>query len=337
MATLSAPMSQPFSSQPNGARPVNLRTDLSAIADLIELVFARTMDEGGRAAIREMRALARLGAGLSFMAQLNEMAMGIKMGFVWIEDGRLVGNVSIYPANFPSELGETWIIANVGVHPDYQRRGIARKLMQLSLDMIATRGGRHAILQVDYDNQAAIDLYHSLGFIAERAWSTWRRSSIATPPPTLDNRIFITRRRPSEWRAEQALVARLRPAERGGIGWLRPLHPHAFRLPFFKQLGAWLSMNSLERLIVRSPDEHSILACLWIENGLASFNTRLSLFYEPTALTEAEALLNTGIRRFRTSSLSIEHPEDDEEGLLLLWNYRFSRERTVWHMRLDWF
>jgi ribosomal protein S18 acetylase RimI-like enzyme len=335
MATLSAPISHTFSTQPNGARPVNLRTDLGAIADLIELVFERTMDEGGRAAIREMRALSRLGAGLSIIAQLNEMTVGIKMGFVWIEDGKLVGNVSVYPANFPAELGETWIIANVGVHPDYQRRGIARKLMKLSLDMIATRGGQHVILQVDYDNHPAIRLYEQLDFISERAWSTWRRSSIATPPPDLEARFFITRRRPSEWRAEYALAERLRPLERGGLGWLRPLHLQAFKLPFYKQLSAWLSMNSIERLIVRTDDEQSLRACLWVENGLASFNTRLTLLNDPQEPAAAEALLNTVIRRFRTSSLSIEHPEDDEEGVMLLWNYRFNRERSVWHMRLD--
>lgn len=42
-------------------RPVNLRTDLPTLADLIELVFAPTMDESGRAAIREMRYMSRMG------------------------------------------------------------------------------------------------------------------------------------------------------------------------------------------------------------------------------------------------------------------------------------
>ena len=36
-----------------GLRPVNVRTDLAQLADLMEITFHDTMDESGRAAIRE--------------------------------------------------------------------------------------------------------------------------------------------------------------------------------------------------------------------------------------------------------------------------------------------
>ena len=124
----------------DGVRPVNLRTDLRPLADLIELVFADSMDSSGRSAIREMRYLSSLGYGLKLIARLNELAQGISLGFVYVLDGKLVGNVSVYPANYPSGFGETWILANVGVHPDYQRRGIAGELMRASLEMIRRRG-----------------------------------------------------------------------------------------------------------------------------------------------------------------------------------------------------
>jgi hypothetical protein len=66
--------------QSDGLRSVNLRTDLGELADLIELVFADSMDENGRAAIREMRYLSHLGAGLALVGRLNEMMLGISMG-----------------------------------------------------------------------------------------------------------------------------------------------------------------------------------------------------------------------------------------------------------------
>ena len=133
-------------SEPDGVRPVNLRTDLQPLADLIEMVFADSMDSSGRAAVREMRFLSRMGYGLKLIARLNEMAQGISMGFVYVKDGQLVGNVSVYPASYPAELGETWILANVGVHPDWRRAGIADELMLASLDMIrqAGRGANHS-------------------------------------------------------------------------------------------------------------------------------------------------------------------------------------------------
>jgi len=327
-------LSLPSSSAEDGPRAANLRTDLAAIADLIETVFARTMDEGGRAAIREMRAMARLGPGLGLMARLNEMVLGIKMGYVWMDAGRLVGNVSVYPTTWPSELGETWIIANVGVHPQFQRRGIARRLMQLSLDMLALRGARRAILQVDHDNEAAIRLYENLGFIRERAWATWRRSSLQPAPPLAEQGVFITRRRPSEWRAELALAERLRPAAQGGLGWLRPLHPQQFNPPWPKRLQQWLTMSSTERLVVRG-SHADLLGSLWIENSLGMLSTRLLLLADPDYPQVSEALLSSTVRRFRTSQLLIEHPLDDRATNQELARCRFQRERTVWHMRWD--
>ena len=86
----------------SGLRPVNLRTDLVPLADLIEIAFADTMDSSGRAAVREMRTLSRLGPGLSVLLGMNDLAQGVGLGFVWIEDGRLVGNTSVYPTSLPT-------------------------------------------------------------------------------------------------------------------------------------------------------------------------------------------------------------------------------------------
>ncbi len=316
-------------------RPVNLRTDLPALADLIELVFAPTMDEGGRAAIREMRYMSRMGVGLTVLGRLNEMMMGIKMGYVWIEDGKLIGNVSIYPANLPGGDHHTWIIANVGVHPAYRRRGIAQRLMDVSLDMLRQRGARAAILQVDYANDAAIHLYERLGFIRERAFAQWHRSSFAPMPAPVDTGVFITRRRRSEWAAEMALAKRVRPNSQGGVGWLKPTVPALFRKTWRDTLSDLLRMASTERLIVRSADEQAILATLWLDNQFGVFSTRLTLMYLPGMIHAAEALLTNAVRRFRSATLTLEHPYDDAEATPLFRQLRFSLERSVWHMRLD--
>lgn len=332
MTAISHP-SRPISQQGH-VRPVNLRTDLGQLADLIELVFAPTMDENGRAAIREMRAMSRLGAGLNVLTRLNELAQGISLGYVWEVDGRVVGNVSIYPAD--SKFAEkSWIIANVGVHPDYQRRGIARRLMKVSLDMIAEKGGRSVILQVEHDNHGAIHLYEQLGFVRERAFTTWTRSSLVPAPAAPDTDYFITRRRPSEWRKEMAFVGRLRPAAHGGIGWQKPLTKDAFHLSLWQQITRWVSLNTTERLVVH--DEHSgdFLAVLWIQNQLTGTRTKLTLFADAHQPDAANALLVNALRRFSTASLQIEHPHDDETGNHLLARHRFNAKRTLWHMRYD--
>lgn len=324
-------------SSADGLRPVNLRTDLAALADLLEVAFSSTMDSSGRGAIREMRTLSRMGAGLTMLQNISDLAQGMSLGYVWVQHGRLVGNVSVYPANAPADLSKAWIIANVAVHPDYQRRGIARALMQASLDMVQRQGGSKAILQVDADNYTAQRLYERLGFIHERAWTTWRRSITAIRPPTLLQSPYITHRTGSEWLAEYHLARQVFPAERGGLGWLRPLYPGQFRRSLGARLKDWINFRSLERLIVRSDDERRILASLWIENGLMSGSATLTLIVDPQfeGLYD-EALLNTVVRRFGSSqALTIEFPADLTTTIAVLRHYGFSPRREVIHMRWD--
>lgn len=321
-----------------GVRPVNLRTDLAPLADLIETVFADSMDDNGLAAVREMRYLSKMGPGLAVLGRLNDLAVGISLGFVWIEDDRLVGNVSLYPANWPRAAGQAWIIANVGVYPDYQRRGIARQLMLSSMNVIRQRGGDCAILQVDADNMRAIQLYERLGFIRERAWTTWTysRLSLAPPPLTAEGTAFITRRRRHEWRHVYELARRVRPALQGGIGWLRPLDTSLFRPSIWRSIADWFTMNDTERLVVRAPDSDDLQAVLWVQRKFAAGHLRLTLISNPDyPVSASEHLLQHVLRRYPGSGFVIEHPQDDEDTAQLLRRYHFRPSRTVWHMRWD--
>jgi ribosomal protein S18 acetylase RimI-like enzyme len=324
--------------QPDGARPVNLRNDLGPLADLIELAFADSMDNSGRAAVREMRALSRVSSGLGLLSGLNDLAAGMGTGYVWIADGRLIGNVSTYPANGAANLKNAWVIVNVAVHPEYQRRGIAYQLMQSTMELIRVRGGGAAILQVDADNPVARRLYTRLGFVDERAWTTWRRAGNVSRPAPLDasESVYITHPRAGEWEAEYALAGQVRPALMGGLGWLRPLHPGAFRKPLLRRLFDWFSLQSDEHLVIRSEDEQQILASLWIESGFTSSTAHLTLLVNPDyeGLYD-DALLNTAVRRFSGSPLSIEHPSDRVTTNALLRRYHFVPRRDVVHMRWE--
>lgn len=322
---------------PDGLRPVNLRTDLRPLADLIELVFADSMDNAGRSAIREMRFLSQLGYGLKLIARFNELALGMSLGYVYVRDGRLVGNVSVYPANYPAELGETWILANVGVHPQHQRSGIAGQLLRASLDMLRRRGAARVILQVSASNEAALRLYEGQGFIAERAWRVWRRGGFISAPysPMPDTR--IRRRRPGDWCAEYALARSARPNNRGGLGWLKPLHPAAFQTPLWKQVRDLLSLRSLERQVIEDERSGAILASCWLESAMSFGNIHARLFTAPQLdhRPYAQALLDNLVTRHSRSTIVLEHPSDDEVVSRLLQERQFKTKREHWHMRLE--
>ncbi len=320
----------------DGLRPVNLRADLRPLADLIELVFADSMDSSGRSAIREMRYLSHMGYGLKLISRLNDLALGISLGFVYVQDGQLVGNISIYPANYPKELGETWILANVAVHPQYQRRGIAQQLLAASLEMLKKRGAARAILQVNYDNAAALRLYERHGFHYENAWRIWRRSGFFRSPRASQRGWPIARPRRSDWRAEFALAQAARPNSRGGLGWLKPLHKAAFYRPLWQQALSWLSLNSNQRLIIRGQGGDILAAC-WLESAVSFGNLRAWIFTSPQvdAQPYAETLLDYVLSRYERSTIVFEQPRADEAVNDLLKRHQFKVKRELWHMRLD--
>ena len=321
----------------DGLRPVNLRTDLRELADLIELVFADSMDSAGRSAIREMRYLSHLGYGLNLLARLNDLALGISLGFVYVLDGKLVGNVSLYPAQYPKEMGESWILANVAVHPDYRRRGIAGSLVEASLDMIRRRAGARVILQVNYNNVAAQRLYERHGFIYERAWRIWRRSGFASSAAAARPGFPIAQLNENEWAAELALAQSARPNRRGGIGWLKPVHRTVFYHPWWKRLLKLISLSGAERLVIRDETGSAILASCWLEHAMGFSSVRGWLFVSPRVdhHAYAQAILDYVVSRNERSTIHFEHPRDDADADDLFKHHGFKVDRELWHMRHD--
>lgn len=306
---------------------------MADLADLLELAFADSMDANGRLAINEMRRLSHISWGISI---LNTMSMGLNTGYVWVEDGRLVGNVSVYDAyEWPKSLGAAWIIADVAVHPTFQRRGIARQLLHASMDLIRERGGRYALLQVRTDNFGAQSLYKQLGFVPEREWTTWKRSSLLRVAQRIsDGRIHIANRG-RDWKREYALAEQVRPAEQGGLGWLRPLHPGYFRRSWWQKLGDMLSLHSKETLVIRNEETDQIDASLHIENGFVT-STRLRLMVKPEYESlYADALLHTAVTRFNRNNIIIEHPADEPVTSEILRHYGFRPHQTLLNMRWD--
>jgi len=63
--------------------------------------------------------------------------------------------------------GDTADILMVATHPDFRRKGLARKLMHSLLKRAGERGIARLTLDVAADNRAAIALYESLEFVTD--------------------------------------------------------------------------------------------------------------------------------------------------------------------------
>jgi hypothetical protein len=180
-------------------------------------------------------------------------------------------------------------------------------------------------------------LYESLGFVREGVWITWRRSAGGRMLTDTDASVFISRRRPSEWRAEYALAQRVRPADQGGVGWLRPLHVGLFRKSLLTQMSDWFSLRGVEQLVIRSQDESAVLASLWVEQGFLASAVQLTLMTHPDYQGwYDDALIGLAVRRFGSrGALTVEHPAGDETTGAVLTRHGFRPQRTLVHMRWD--
>ncbi len=69
-------------------RPVDIRKDLPAIADLIERCFAQTMDDEGREYIGRIRQIGKNTQLLQAGKPRAEQSSDSMRGYVWEEDGR---------------------------------------------------------------------------------------------------------------------------------------------------------------------------------------------------------------------------------------------------------
>jgi len=168
MAVISNTLS---TSRPKQLRPFDAFRDLKAVADLIESGFSNSLDPDGRRYLGHMRAAARrkgVNRWTSLAASTNSLPLA---GFVWEEDGKVVGNLSLMP--FSLRGRRIYMIANVAVYPEYRRRGIAQALTSAALEKSLQRRAKSTWLQVRHDNQAAINLYLKMGFAAQARRTTW--------------------------------------------------------------------------------------------------------------------------------------------------------------------
>lgn len=164
-------------------------------------------------------------------------------GFVWEENGRIVGNLSLIP--FVRRGHFVYLIANVAVHPDYRRNGIAHQLTQTALDYVRRRGVSSVWLQVRDDNPVAYHLYLSLGFIEQVRRTTWQSSASGTTPLNwrpLEG-ISIHHRRMQDWNQQ---LARLREIYPPDVAWNLPLSFSRLSPNLVNQFSRWLQGKSQE-------------------------------------------------------------------------------------------
>lgn len=315
-----------------------LARDLSQIADLVALCFADRLDGGGRSAVREMKVMGSFGPLLWLLGWLdNALGIGLGLGYVWRAGARVVGNVSLYRGGRHPRLGRGWLIANVAVHPDYRRRGIARSLMEAGIADIRERGGRWVSLQVEADNTVALRLYDSMGFERHETLTHWEAARAAAPYPHGDLRIWdIRARQPAEAPVEAAFI--FNRARVGAMAWTRTIEVTDIE---DGGLGGLLQAGGQEHwLLTPAFDPEHVVGVLWLQRGTFE-RPRLTLFLDP-ALHDREArqalvrhALNLPGVAGRPVRIEVEDGDRAVEDLLAQTGFRPVRSLVQMRARLD--
>lgn len=213
MTAASALISNPSN---NNLRPIEPHRDLAAVADLVELSFKDRLDQDGYRYVRQMRRAAQ-NEGLFAAAATRPLK-----GFIWEEDGQIVGNLNMLPVFAAGQ--RAYLIANVAVHPTHRRQGIARQLTDAALEFVKQRSVRYAWLQVDADNPVAIELYTNKGFIEQARRTTWHTTHNSIPEPPAN--IRVSSRRGGDWEKQKSWLSENYPYP---IRWHLALSPKLFR------------------------------------------------------------------------------------------------------------
>lgn len=297
-------------------RPLNVLRDLPRVADLIEICFASSMDSEGQSYVQQMRRASRDASFLRWASSALETASMPLSGYVWEQDGLIIGNASLVPFRYNGRRIN--LIANVATHPSYRRRGIARALTERAMQHARQRGVNELWLHVRADNPGAIQMYTDLGFEERARRTTWRfrpekRFSLDAPPrsgyaPGLST---VTKRYSRFWTKQLIWLNQLHPAE---LNWYRSLNWNNLRPGLWSWLyRAFIEFDQRQWAVQKRGRLQGVLA--WVPTLR---NTPLWLACESYADSEAittlliQAQRDLGFHR----NMVIEHPYGLQEEAL---------------------
>lgn len=309
--------------------------DLRQVAALIEEAFAGQLDFQGQEVLRELRVMSRLGPLLWLLDRLSPEFHETFSGFVWVEEGHVVGNVTVNRSNWRSRR---WFISNVAVERAYQGRGIARELMQAAIGMVRDRGGESVTLQVRADNVPALKLYRDLGFKALTGTTELQLERVGQVPFAPAEGFTLRQRDYSEWHKEYELARAATPTSEQRA---RPIREGDFRKGFGDRVIDWLgdifAGQRTYRLAVDEGDR--FIATLTVRVSWLWGRHSLEMMVHPDYRGQVEEMLVTMalalLGNYLGQSVAVKMSASHQEAIETLKRCGFVEGKTLVRMRLN--
>lgn len=320
MASIAKPLF-PAASAPQ-MRPFDARRDLQTVADLIELGFSETLDDEGLRYLSQMRATATSYKQFGWLGIAGHLGNFSMAGYVWEEAGQLVGNLNLIP--YLAGARRNYLIANVVVHPNYRRKGIGRALTVRAIEQARSAGAPAVWLHVRAENQGAIALYESLGFVERARRTTWI-SQGESPKPELAGDILIGPRLRQHWPQQRAWLQTNYPQE---LLWNLPLKINSLNPGLFGWLERIFDTNTIDQWAVQRRDKLAGVISYQANLGIAN----LLWLAAPGDADDAalQALLLSARRNISARRpLTLDYPAGQSAAALQVAGFR-ARQTLIW-------
>ena len=257
--------------------------DIVGVTTLIERAFADDMDLNGHNAMRDLRWMGRL---FGWADWFTSPGQGMMPGYVWVEQGRIVGNITVRRL---SMFGRGWMIGNVAVSPDWRGRGIGRQLMEAGIELVRHNSGEWIALQVRTDNDIARNLYQALGFADTGEIVYFERRALRADRFDRPRQPAEGRLRPARPQDMDRLYTLAQSLVPDSARWAEPTYRTTFDLSLERDFSDWFNGAQHVWRVIEAGDQ--IWGAALLEAKRRRRSGRLHLWVVPTHAGRIEEIL----------------------------------------------
>ena len=223
------------------------------------------MDKEGKEYLRLIRRASDNKSLLHWIPGSKERVSYPLHGYVWEENNQIIGNVSVFP--YLHHFRWRYLIANVAVNQHHQGKGIGKSLTRVGIQHALEHGAEAAWLQVREDNDIALHIYQSLGFIERTRRSTWDYSANPGSKPAKDHSKHIRKRKNSDWPLQSQWLDNIYPPE---VTWYMQFSKNRFRPGILHNLEALFFPQEIQHYTAEFNGEILGIATLENKSGIQS-------------------------------------------------------------------
>ncbi|MFH2103653.1 MAG: GNAT family N-acetyltransferase [Chloroflexota bacterium] len=203
---------------------------MDAIAEMIDVAFSGELAVQGTDIRTEVRMIKKLVPLISILQRFSETFRHVFDGFIFEDQGKTIALVNI---SRTAPKSKRWEIGNVATHPEYRRKGLARKLVTQVIEHARRHGAEACTLEVRTVNTPAYELYRDLGFTHYDSINELKLENLPDVEPLPAHEFSVRPMKLSEWEPRYQLALREIPAD---VQAFMPINQAEYRISLIEKV-----------------------------------------------------------------------------------------------------